>query len=188
MEEASCHVLETLKQPCGNICMVRNGGLLPTASNDLKLSTISCGNEVPSQSQSNLHTTVAVILSDSILMRHSEELSFFPIISLAIRMVRTQLAWAAHLCGWPERPAGSLRNTQAGLRGPSGFSRDWCLFRTLYWFYLLLVLLAAETQLLPGPERRWNSVLSVRPWDFLTICSLLLAGPNAHCLQRKSCS
>lgn len=39
-------------------------------------------------------------------------------------MVRTQLTWAAHLSGWSERLAGSLRSTQVGLRGPTSFFRD----------------------------------------------------------------
>lgn len=39
--EASCHVMRTLKQPCGEVHVVRNGGLLPTAGRNWGLLQIT---------------------------------------------------------------------------------------------------------------------------------------------------
>lgn len=39
LEEASCHVKNTLRQPCGEVHVVRKYGLLPTAKEEWRTST-----------------------------------------------------------------------------------------------------------------------------------------------------
>lgn len=46
LEEASCHVKNTLRQPCGEVHVMRNCGLLPTAKEEWRTSTNSLVGEL----------------------------------------------------------------------------------------------------------------------------------------------
>lgn len=142
-----------------------NWGLLPIASYDQKLSTVSCGNEsswkqVPSQSQSNLHITVAGILSDSILIEALRGSLFYPCHLLRHRNgedpahLGSPLVWLARkisrfsqeYSGWPKRPFWFLQR----LMSLQDTLLIWSSPRAL----------SSWNPTLPGPERKWNSVLS----------------------------
>ena len=138
----------------------------------MEASAISHGSElswkqVRNQSQSSLQMTTAVNCQTPCWGNHRKPL-FLPIISSAIRMVRTQPACA----GGQEQSVGSLRNTQAGLRGPSfGISRGWCLSEILYYSDLLLAALSFWDPNSYIDQRGKEILCSLSDHgDWLTIC------------------